>query len=107
MRFSWAGCPRPVGWLLMCAVASALWHRFLGGSLGGGVREWQILSGAGGPSGRQPRALMLPAILQSRAALQRSLDAFLPFRGGASLYAFGTVSTMPQVDFVCAGQWRA
>src|SRR5262245_12649953 len=27
------------------AVASALWHRLLGGSLGGGVREWQITSG--------------------------------------------------------------
>ena len=30
MRLSWAGCPRPVGWLLMCAVASVL-----GGLVGG------------------------------------------------------------------------
>jgi len=88
-------------------IGRALWQRLLRRSAS---ESGRLRQGAGDSEGgnRCRRGLVLAMILQSRAALQRSLDAFLHFRGArASTPSRRTVLTMPPVDFVSAGQWRA
>src|SRR5499425_1902066 len=71
MPLNWAGCRRPVGWLLMCAVTSAAW-----GVPGGAVSENGTLrQGPGGPE-RRCSVLMLPTLQPGRySAMLRTLLA--------------------------------